>query len=98
MRRATDSDMSFAYDSQEGSGSIAAVHDYAAILSPNHVLEDDHQAASQGQSLGVIKVQRSLTWTEGSEINHRQQGMNSILCLHWTLCLSLLLCHLCILH
>ena len=84
MRRATDSDTSFAYDPQEGAGSIAAVHDYAALLSPDHVMEDERQAASQGQSLGVIKVQRSLTWTERSEMNHSQQGMDSVLCLHWT--------------
>ncbi len=84
MRRATDSDTSFAYHPQEGTGSIAAVHDYAAVLSTNHIMEDECQAASQGQSLGVIKVQRSLTWTEGSEINHSQQGMDSVLFNHWT--------------
>ncbi len=78
MRRATDSDMSFAYDPQEGSGCIAAAHDYTAVLSPNHIMEDERQAASEGQSLGVIKVQRSLTWTEGSEVNHSQQGMHSL--------------------
>ena len=77
MRQATDSDTSFAYELQEGAGSIAAVHDCAAVLSLNHIMEDECQAASLGQSLGVIKVQRSLTWSEGSEMNHSQQGMNS---------------------
>ncbi|DBA98665.1 TPA: hypothetical protein ACH3X1_014446 [Trebouxia sp. C0004] len=75
MRWATDSDTSFACDPQEAAGSIAAVHDYAAMLSPNLNVEDECQAASQGQSLGVIKVQCSLTWTEGSEMNHSQQGV-----------------------
>ncbi len=78
MRRATDSDTSFAYDLQEGAGSIAAVHDYAAVLSPNHIMEEECQAASLGQSLGVIKVQRSLTWTKGCEMDHSQQGMSSV--------------------
>ncbi|KAL0032705.1 hypothetical protein WJX79_005111 [Trebouxia sp. C0005] len=74
MRRATDSDLSFAYDPQEGTGAIATVHGYAAVLSSDHIIENERQAASEGQSLGVIKVQRSLTWTEGSEMNHSQQG------------------------
>lgn len=83
MQRATDSDMSCAYDPQEGAGSIAAaVHDYAAVLPPDHIMAAEHQAASEGQSLGLIKVQRSLTWTEGSEMNNSQQGTNSVLCLY----------------
>lgn len=95
MRRATDSDLSFAYDPQEGTGAIATVHGYAAVLSSDHIIENERQAASEGQSLGVIKVQRSLTWTEGSEMNHSQQGMMAVLNPFTALLVLLLLCHLC---
>lgn len=68
MRQATDSDMSVSHDSHEDAGTIPAVHDQASpALTPGQPGDQ----AQQGHSLGV-KVQRSLTWTEGTETHAGQ--------------------------
>lgn len=72
MRRATDSDISLPLESHEDNVSIPAVHGHASPgLSPGHAAFSQQGGAQCG---AVVKVQRSLTWTEGVEMHLSQPG------------------------
>lgn len=76
MRRATDSDIFLAHDSEEDAGTIPAVHNQALAAPTAHKqLAEEEQRSTHALSMGVVRVQRSLTWTEGSNLQLSQQGM-----------------------
>ena len=79
MRRATDSDIFLAHDSEEDAGTIPAVHNRALAAPTAHkqLAEEcgEEQRSTHALSVGGVRIQRSLTWTEGSNLQLSQQGI-----------------------
>ena len=72
LRRSTDSDMSSAHQSHSPSSTIPAFHGQAALtasVAASAAGQHDEQLlqkSGHAEDAGFVKVQRSLTWTEGT--------------------------------
>ena len=68
LRRATDSDISVAQQSHSHS-TIPAFHGPASLAvtaAEVHIQQFEQEVSGKNQEDGPVKVQRSLTWTEGT--------------------------------